>query len=278
MRLAYVVGVLGLLLSSTAAHAVSITNRDDHDHKVTIIEGDTRTDHVLKPSQVLTGVCAKGCTVRSERRRGGRVRARRRGCRLHRGGYPLLRQSGYAGHAAGAGNRPQSGAKRLEIPGVFRAPTALQSGTVHFFVQADAGASAMAAIGSVAVAQVGPKLRSNVARSARSNPSRPACRAESGKAGGGRIGDAAGDDAREMLEVRRHVDAEAVRAHPAAQAHADGGDLGVPPVPGCRAPRRRPGRRASLPPRRAWPAHRRSAPPTPQRRRARRRSGGRRRA
>ena len=56
--------VVGLLLSSTAAHAVSITNRDDHDHKVTIIEGDTKTDHVLKPSQVLTGVCAKGCTVR----------------------------------------------------------------------------------------------------------------------------------------------------------------------------------------------------------------------
>ncbi len=62
MRLACV--VVGLLLSSTAAHAVSITNRDDHDHKVTIIEGDTKTDHVLKPSQVLTGVCTKGCTVR----------------------------------------------------------------------------------------------------------------------------------------------------------------------------------------------------------------------
>ena len=64
MRLVCVVGVVGLLLSSTAAHAVSITNRDDQDHKVTIIEGDTKTDHVLKPSQVLTGVCAKGCTIR----------------------------------------------------------------------------------------------------------------------------------------------------------------------------------------------------------------------
>ena len=63
-RLACVVGVVGLLLSSTAAHAVSITNRDDHDHKVTIIEGDNKTDHVLKSSQVLTGVCAKGCTIR----------------------------------------------------------------------------------------------------------------------------------------------------------------------------------------------------------------------
>ena len=64
MRLACVVGVIWLLSSSTAAHAVSITNRDDNDHKVTIIEGDTKADHMLKPSQVLTGVCAKGCTVR----------------------------------------------------------------------------------------------------------------------------------------------------------------------------------------------------------------------
>ncbi len=30
---------------------------------MTIIEGDTRTDHSLKPSQTLTGICAKGCTV-----------------------------------------------------------------------------------------------------------------------------------------------------------------------------------------------------------------------
>jgi hypothetical protein len=52
------------LLSSAAAAAVTITNRDDHDHKVTIIEGETKTDHVLKPSQVLQGICAKGCTVR----------------------------------------------------------------------------------------------------------------------------------------------------------------------------------------------------------------------
>ena len=62
-RLAGVVGAIGLLLSITAAHAVSITNRDDQDHKVTIVEGDTKTEHVLKPSQVLNGICGKGCTV-----------------------------------------------------------------------------------------------------------------------------------------------------------------------------------------------------------------------
>jgi hypothetical protein len=60
---AKVVGAIGLLLSSTAAHAVSITNRDDQDHKVTIVEGETKTEHVLKPSQVLNGICVKGCTV-----------------------------------------------------------------------------------------------------------------------------------------------------------------------------------------------------------------------
>ena len=46
MRLACAVGVVLLLSSSAAAHAASITNRDERDHKVTIIEGDTKTDHV----------------------------------------------------------------------------------------------------------------------------------------------------------------------------------------------------------------------------------------
>jgi hypothetical protein len=56
--------MIGLLSSSTAAHAVSITNRDEHDHKLTVIEGDARSDLVLKPSQVLNDICVKGCTVR----------------------------------------------------------------------------------------------------------------------------------------------------------------------------------------------------------------------
>ena len=63
MCFAGLVGTIVLLLGSTAAHAVSITNRDDQDHKVTVVEGDTKTDYVLKPSQALNGICAKGCTV-----------------------------------------------------------------------------------------------------------------------------------------------------------------------------------------------------------------------
>lgn len=57
-------GVIVLLLSSTAAHAASITNRDERGHKVTIIEFGKTADHVLQPSQTLTGVCEKGCIVR----------------------------------------------------------------------------------------------------------------------------------------------------------------------------------------------------------------------
>ena len=63
MRFARLVGTIVLLSGSTAVNAVSITNRDDQDHKVTVVEGDTKTDYVLKPSQALNGICAKGCTV-----------------------------------------------------------------------------------------------------------------------------------------------------------------------------------------------------------------------
>lgn len=53
-----------LLTNSIAADAASITNRDDKDYKVTIVEGDATTEHTLKPMQVLDNVCMKGCTVR----------------------------------------------------------------------------------------------------------------------------------------------------------------------------------------------------------------------
>lgn len=52
------------LLLSSAAQAVSITNRDDVDQKVTIIEGTAKTEHVLKPNTVLEGICQQGCVVR----------------------------------------------------------------------------------------------------------------------------------------------------------------------------------------------------------------------
>ncbi|MDX2155825.1 MAG: hypothetical protein SFW09_04865 [Hyphomicrobiaceae bacterium] len=52
--------------SSGAIASVSLTNRDDKDHKLTIVEdaGAKTTEHNLKPMQVLEGICPKGCIVR----------------------------------------------------------------------------------------------------------------------------------------------------------------------------------------------------------------------
>jgi len=59
--------LLALSLGAGAADAaVTLVNRDDKDHKLTVIEdsGAKNTEHVLKPSQVLEGICEKGCVVR----------------------------------------------------------------------------------------------------------------------------------------------------------------------------------------------------------------------
>jgi len=64
MRPTRAISVIGLLLSTAAAHAVSITNRDERDHRVTIIEGETKADYMLKPSQTVADICLKGCTIR----------------------------------------------------------------------------------------------------------------------------------------------------------------------------------------------------------------------
>ena len=55
---------IAALLWISAAAAASVTNRDDEDFKITVIEGDVKQDHVLKPSQVLEGICQKGCVIR----------------------------------------------------------------------------------------------------------------------------------------------------------------------------------------------------------------------
>ena len=52
------------LLSSPIACASSITNRDDKDFKVTVIEAKATNDHVLRPSAALDGICEKGCVIR----------------------------------------------------------------------------------------------------------------------------------------------------------------------------------------------------------------------
>lgn len=52
------------LLVTAPAHAVSVTNSDDKDQKLTIVEGDAKQDHLLKPNGVLDAVCLKGCVIR----------------------------------------------------------------------------------------------------------------------------------------------------------------------------------------------------------------------
>ena len=60
---------LMLVLVATGAGAnaaVSITNRDEKEHKLTVIEDDgkTKTDHKLKGGGLLEGLCKAGCIVR----------------------------------------------------------------------------------------------------------------------------------------------------------------------------------------------------------------------
>jgi hypothetical protein len=52
------------LLFSSVVHAATVTNRDDRDHKVMVIEGNAQNDHVVKPNAVLEGICQKGCLIR----------------------------------------------------------------------------------------------------------------------------------------------------------------------------------------------------------------------
>lgn len=52
------------LLTAPGAFASAITNRDETDQKVTIIEGNAATDHILRPSATLKEVCNKGCVIR----------------------------------------------------------------------------------------------------------------------------------------------------------------------------------------------------------------------
>jgi len=56
--------VLAGTIGATTALAVSVTNRDNRDYVVTVIEGESSTDHTLKPSGVLDGVCSSGCIIR----------------------------------------------------------------------------------------------------------------------------------------------------------------------------------------------------------------------
>ncbi len=55
---------IAALLMTSAASAVTITNRGDKEIKVSVIEAAAKQDHVLASGKVLDGVCQKGCIIR----------------------------------------------------------------------------------------------------------------------------------------------------------------------------------------------------------------------
>lgn len=62
----FTVLVLAGLGYATPADAVSVTNRDEKEHRISVIEDDgaKKVDHQLKPNQVLENICLKGCVIR----------------------------------------------------------------------------------------------------------------------------------------------------------------------------------------------------------------------
>lgn len=57
-------GLIAAIFWMPSASAASITNRDDTDYKVTVIEEKAKKDNVLQPSGVLDGICQKRCVIR----------------------------------------------------------------------------------------------------------------------------------------------------------------------------------------------------------------------
>ena len=63
-RMALTVGTFAALLMTSAASAVTVTNRGDKETKLSIIEGEARQDQILSAGKVIEGVCQKGCIIR----------------------------------------------------------------------------------------------------------------------------------------------------------------------------------------------------------------------
>jgi hypothetical protein len=58
------VGAFAVFCSVSSAQAISVSNRDDKDHKLTVIEGEAKVDHTLKASAILENICLNGCIIR----------------------------------------------------------------------------------------------------------------------------------------------------------------------------------------------------------------------
>lgn len=64
MFLRYAAIGLAIAGATCPAFAISITNNDDKDHTLTVIEGDAKQPQILKPAAKLDGVCLRGCILR----------------------------------------------------------------------------------------------------------------------------------------------------------------------------------------------------------------------
>lgn len=63
-RSVYAFTCLAALLAAPQAHALQLTNRDAADHKIAITEKTSTQEITVKPSQVVEGLCAAGCTMK----------------------------------------------------------------------------------------------------------------------------------------------------------------------------------------------------------------------
>lgn len=59
-----IAGSFALIVTAAAAQAITVSNHDDKEHKLTVIEGDVKNDHPLAPASVVENICMKGCVVR----------------------------------------------------------------------------------------------------------------------------------------------------------------------------------------------------------------------
>lgn len=57
-------GSFALICLAASAEAITVTNRDDKEYKLTVIEGDVKKDLTLAPASVQENICMKGCIVR----------------------------------------------------------------------------------------------------------------------------------------------------------------------------------------------------------------------
>jgi hypothetical protein len=53
-----------VLFGVSTAQAVTITNNDEKEYTITVLEGDKERQVILKPDQRLEGVCPEGCRIR----------------------------------------------------------------------------------------------------------------------------------------------------------------------------------------------------------------------